>query len=268
MKKVGGPELAATKYFELDPKDGGNYVVDCWRLPQRCHGRSQTVKAATPLRKAMEYETLSTMLLTEKPFKAPSTFWFLCDDTASASVLTPLFGIGSTIFFPVVSNGIQARRLSPQSSFSTIAIDIVFYQNRHTHRRGRHQFAMSTTISSFTTGQAVWGLCSTVGRWLRDYRYETDKCGKENDFDSRMIYGFRDQNVSLMFLGSLRDRLGLRVDAILLLPSELVVFAALSQMPFSFRLAHKLSSFSISKTYPFPFLFLPRFCSLFFHYLS
>lgn len=35
MKKVGGPELAATKYFELDPKDGGNYVVDCWRLPQR-----------------------------------------------------------------------------------------------------------------------------------------------------------------------------------------------------------------------------------------
>ncbi|WZZ79205.1 hypothetical protein YC2023_099777 [Brassica napus] len=82
---------------------------DATRDCRGCHGRSQTVKAATPLRKAMEYETLSTMLLTEKPFKAPST--------------------SSATFF-----------------------------NRHAHRRGRHRFATSTAISSFSTGQVIWWL--------------------------------------------------------------------------------------------------------------
>ncbi|KAF3496206.1 hypothetical protein DY000_02054039 [Brassica cretica] len=68
------------KFFEKMKKVEGDSTLDSDRMRsdatrdcRGCHGRSQTVKAATPLRKVMEYETLSTMLLTEKPFKAPST---------------------------------------------------------------------------------------------------------------------------------------------------------------------------------------------------
>lgn len=87
-----GREILSTKILYRSNSEWCMTISNCSSLPHticlsklnkrernaysRCHGRSQTVKAATPLRKATEYETLPAILQTEKPVR--SFYVFSC----------------------------------------------------------------------------------------------------------------------------------------------------------------------------------------------